>query len=447
MSAITLPGSSRTLDELYNDHIARLQEAYSHALDAAEFDAVVIHSGGPVKKTLFDDQYWPHTPTPAFAHWLPLPRPDAALLIQPGKRPQLFYTRVDDFWESEVEPESEHFWPAFDEVEVPAPARIGDYLPAHRIAFIGDDIERAASWGLANEALNPALLLAELDKVRAHKSEYERCCMAEANRRAALGHRAVLDAFLRDSCSELELHLLYLETTAQDDSQTPYKNIVALDENAAVLHHVLYGRQPPPNKTQSLLIDAGARCLGYASDVTRTAVKGEGSEVFAELIRRMEGLQAEIIRRIRPGLAYESLHDQAHELLAPILRELGIASASADEIVGTGVTRYFLPHGLGHSLGIQVHDVGCRPREPRPDNRFLRNTSEITVGQVFTIEPGCYFIHGLLQTLRSRSIASAIDWELVDALSRFGGVRIEDNVAVLDSGTANLTRDNWPATP
>jgi Xaa-Pro dipeptidase len=272
-------------------------------------------------------------------------------------------------------------------------------------------------------------------------------CIGEANRRAAQGHQAVAEAFMAGAYSELELHLLYLQVTAQDSSETPYQGIVALDENAAVLHHTCYGRQPSPDKTQSLLIDAGATCLGYASDITRTAVKGGGgaADVFAELVRRMEGLQAEVIGRVRPGLAYESLHDQAHELLAPILRDLGIARGSDDELVAGGVTRVFFPHGLGHSLGIQVHDVGCRRREPRPENRFLRNTDDIAVGQVFTIEPGCYFIPDLLAELRGRPAGAAIDWDLVDHLGRFGGVRIEDNIAVVDGGTVNLTRDNWPA--
>ena len=75
------------------------------------------------------------------------------------------------------------------------------------------------------------------------------------------------------------------------------------------------------------------------------------------------------------------------------ITEIGRGSASA--LVERGVTRALFPHGLGHSLGLQVHDVGMRLRAPRPDNRFLRNTSAIEIGQVFTIEPGCYVIDAL----------------------------------------------------
>jgi Xaa-Pro dipeptidase len=446
MPGYSLSDAPVPVEALYADHIARLQDAYAQALDAAGFDALLIHAGRAQAQSPFDDQFWPHKPTPAFSHWLPLLRADAALLVQPGKRPTLFEPVAADYWESEPEPESEHFRNAFDVIEIASQADIGPRLPA-RVAFVGNDRNPADGWNIAAEAINPAPLMAALDLARAHKTDYERCCMGEANRRAARGHQAVLDAFAGGDHSELELNLLYLQVTAQDDWQIPYKNIVAMNRNAAVLHHVRYRRQPPAGQARSLLLDAGATCMGYASDITRTAVKGEGASLFAELIRRIEALQAAVIQRIEPGLAFEDLHDHAHQLLAPILRDLGIASASEDELVASGATRHFLPHGLGHSLGIQVHDVGCRPREPRSDNPFLRNTSIIEPGQVFTIEPGCYFIQGLLDALRQKPVAATIDWASVDLLARFGGVRIEDDIAVVEGGTSNLTRDNWPPTP
>jgi len=146
---------------------------------------------------------------------------------------------------------------------------------------------------------------------------------------------------------------------------------------------------------------------------------------------------------VRPDLPYEELHDQTHALLAPILRELELVRAGDDELVSTGVTRRFLPHGLGHSLGVQVHDVGCRTTPPRPDNPFLRNTSRITAGQVFTIEPGCYFIPELMDELRRSPVTDRVNWALIDEMADFGGVRIEDNVAVLEHGIRNLTREAW----
>ncbi|ACY18286.1 Xaa-Pro dipeptidase [Haliangium ochraceum] len=461
LRAATARLTDASLDDLYTEHLATLQDAYGAALEEQGFDAVLIHAGTPAKRHEFDDAYWPLCPTPAFTHWVPWHKDDAALLIQPGKRPRLIFSDPDDFWHSAAAPESEHFWGGFDEVELDDAAavdagigrelRSSDRADARmRAAFIGADGDRARAWGFAEETVNPAGLTAALERVRVRKTAYELRCLGEASRRAAIGHQAVHEAFLADEAfSEFDLHLRYLAATGQDDAETPYKNIVALDENAAVLHHLRYTRERARTKNRSLLIDAGATYLGYASDITRTYVKGSGRvvEVFGALIAAVESLQAEVCARIQPGLAYEALHDQSHELLAEQLRTLEISDASVEELLESGATRVFLPHGLGHSLGIQVHDVGCRLSPPRPENRYLRNTSVIEAGQVFTIEPGCYFIESLLADLRKRPVAERIDWELVAELSAFGGVRIEDNLAVLERGTLNLTRDNWPSAP
>jgi Xaa-Pro dipeptidase len=84
-----------------------------------------------------------------------------------------------------------------------------------------------------------------------------------------------------------------------------------------------------------------------------------------------------------------------------------------------------------------------KPHPPRPDNRFLRNTSTIEVGQVFTIEPGVYIIDALLAPLRDDSRARLLDWQVIDELRPFGGIRIEDNVLVLAGGIRNLTREAY----
>jgi Xaa-Pro dipeptidase len=140
-------------------------------------------------------------------------------------------------------------------------------------------------------------------------------------------------------------------------------------------------------------------------------------------------------------MPYEDLHDDTHRLLAVALRELGIGRGSVDELIEKGVTRALFPHGLGHSLGVCVHDVGMKPRPPRPDNKFLRNTSVIEVGQVFTIEPGVYVIDPLLKPLQSDARRDLLDWAAIADLRTFGGIRIEDNVLVEKSGTRNLTRE------
>ena len=432
------------LTRLYQGHVDWLNARYGEALSQTGWDAVVVHSGSPKKRSIFDDQYWPVRPTPHFQHWLPLVCTHSCVVVEAGRKPKLVWMSQLDFWEAPPTPETDHFWPSFDVIEVASPAKVKEQLPGGKVAFVGEDFDEAASWGFDEPARNPADLLAKLDDLRTRKTGYERLCLKEANRRACLGHDQVLGAFRSDDHSELKLHLLYLEATGQDDHETPYKNIVALGEHAATLHHVSYSRRS--EGAQSLLLDAGAGYQGYDSDITRTAVKGDGSaaDVFAALIEKMEALQQEICARVRAGVPYEQLHNQSHELLAPVLRDLGIARASDEELVDKNVTRKFLPHGLGHSLGLQTHDVGCARIQPEERNPWLRNTSTVEPGQVFTIEPGCYFIRHILDELRASPEGRFVNWSLVDELVPFGGVRIEDDLLVSEGSVDNFTREFLP---
>ena len=436
------PLDLKALPSLYRDHVSALGRAYATVMQAHALDAVVLHAGTPQAKSVFDDQYWPLVTVPHTKHWLPLNLADSALVVRPGKTPQLLLNTERGFWDGALPLEQDFFLGAFDVVECKDAAAVGHALPpaGARRAFIGENRARAAEWGFAEATIAPTALLRALDALRVHKTPYEVLCLREANRRAAVGHAAVLQAFHSGAHSELELHLLYLRATEQDDPETPYKNIVALGEHAATLHHVHYGRAKV--QAQSLLLDAGASFCGYDSDITRTAVKGTGAaaDTFRGLLAGMEKLQQELCARAVPGIPYEQLHNQCHELLAEVLRNTKIARASADELVSSGLTRVFLPHGLGHSLGLQTHDVGCRNTLPEPRNPFLRNTAPVAAGQVFTIEPGCYFIDLLLKEARTQPHAAAIDWQLVDALTPFGGVRIEDDLVVQAGAPENMTR-------
>ena len=435
----------------YADHVATVQAGYERALAAHGFDAVVIHSGTARKRSDFDDQYWPVRPVPHFQHWAALAEPDALLVVRPGAVPTLWRVDRFDFWEHPFAPESDHFFAHFDVRGVASVGVAKDSLPAARTAFVGDDHGRAALLGFDATSVNPPDLVRALDALRTRKTPYEVLCLAEANRRAARGHDAVLRAFRGGAGVELSLHLAYLEATAQDDPETPYKNIVALGANAATLHHVSYGRAPTgPTRAgapESLLLDAGATCLGYCSDITRTWVRGRGAvaDAYRGLVDAMEAAQQRLCAAVRAGDGYEALHDRSHDELGVILHDAGLVKVSGAEAVAKGITRAFYPHGLGHSLGLQCHDVGCALTKPRADNPFLRNTSVIAAGQVFTIEPGVYFIDGLLKPVREGPDGGAVDWALVDALAPFGGVRIEDDLVVEGEGygaTRNLTREH-----
>lgn len=437
------------LDRLYRDHVAALEAAYERAMlgSVERFDGVAIHSGSLVPRSEFDDQFWPLRPVPHWQHWLAFVEPDAVLLLQPGRKPRLVRQLAPSFWEKPLAPESEAFLEAFEVIE----DRNGSLVPSLLR-------QGAATWALVGEAralakmplqgvLNPPKLVAALDALRVHKTPYEVACLAEANRRARAGHDALRAAFFAGDSSELDLHLLYLRATAQDDAETPYKNIVALGAHAATLHHIAYGKRAAPREAESLLVDAGATCRGYGADITRTWVKGRGAaaETFAALSEGVNRLQQQLCTEVAVGKPYENLHDASHRGVAALLRDVGVLRGSIEEAVARGVTRAFYPHGLGHSLGLQTHDVGCALRAPREDNPFLRNTSDIALGQVFTIEPGVYFIEELLEPVRHGPHSALVDWSAVTALAPLGGVRIEDDLFVdKERGARNLTREFLP---
>jgi Xaa-Pro dipeptidase len=243
---------------------------------------------------------------------------------------------------------------------------------------------------------------------------------------------------------EFDIHLAFLAATRQNEAELPYGNIVALNEHGATLHYQLRDVDPPP-QLRSLLIDAGATAEGYASDITRTWAATRGD--FAALIDGMESLQQRLCAEVRAGVDWPELHLRAHHLIAGLLRAAGVLQMSAEEAVASGVSSTFLPHGLGHLLGLQVHDVGGFRSQvdgepiPRPAGHpALRLTRRLVPGMVVTVEPGLYFIDSLLAVLRAGPHARRVDWTLIDALRPFGGIRIEDNVAVREDAGENLTR-------
>ena len=205
-----------------------------------------------------------------------------------------------------------------------------------------------------------------------------------------------------------------------------------------------------------MLIDAGAQFRGYASDITRTYAARSGVDgQFLELLAGMDALQLRLCAAVQPGHDYRELHLQAHRLIADLLcREGIIVGCDAETAVASGVSGVFFPHGIGHLLGLQVHDVAGRARDetgrqeiPRPAGHpYLRLTRTLEPGFVVTIEPGLYFIDLLLEQAQSNGTGRHINWEAVGRLQPYGGIRIEDDVACTATALPeNLTRDAFAA--
>ena len=217
-----------------------------------------------------------------------------------------------------------------------------------------------------------------------------------------------------------------------------YDSIVAAGDHSAVLHFAPTARELKDGDL--LLVDAGAEYRGYASDVTRTyPVGGEldgRQRVVWETVRR--ALEA-AIAACRPGVEWRAVHRVAALVVAEGLVELGALRGEPETLVESGAATLFFPHGVGHMVGLGIRDAGFatdEQRDPLPGLPRLRLDIPLEPRQAWTVEPGIYFVPALLATARDRD---DVNWDLVDELLGFGGVRIEHDVLITEDGCEVLT--------
>ncbi|MDZ7791384.1 MAG: Xaa-Pro dipeptidase [Xanthomonadales bacterium] len=427
---------------LYARHVEHRREEIDEILTELGYDGLLIHSGRPENR-LFDDQHPPFRAHGPFVAFAPLPfAADSLLELRPGGKPKLWYCQPDDFWHMPPEPPGDWLTGSLEVEIVRSPTDWHERFRQQRaLAVIGD--ERAMGELLDGADLNPPELMWRLDEIRTRKTAWERDCIERANHLAVAGHLAAAGAF-RDGKSELDIHLAYLAAMGTDQDSLPYNSIVALNDHGAVLHY--QHRSPEtPNPARSFLIDAGADWRGYAADITRTLTLDEHRE-FGHLIEAMDAAQRRLVDQVKAGRNFVDLHVEAHRAVAAVLEQAGIVRMPPEDQLETGVSAHFLPHGLGHYIGAQVHDVAGlkdeRGMDMPPPDRYpaLRLTRELEPGNVVTVEPGLYFIPSFLEKLRASDHASKVDWQAVERLTPFGGIRIEDNVLVSEGEPVNFTR-------
>jgi Xaa-Pro dipeptidase len=433
------------VDELFPAHLAEVCHRAETALQGGGFDGLVAYSGRS-RYAFQDDRPYPFVVNPHFKHWVPVTdAPDCFVAFTPGTRPRLCFFQPADYWHLPPQLPGGAWQREFDIQVVRDVAAARDLLGLDRgrHAFVGEWQAEFEGWGFA--AVNPQPVLAQLHYARAAKTAYEVACMREASRLAARGHLAARDTFLTGG-SEYEAHMAYCAAAGVREEELPYGNIVAYNEGGAVLHYqALDRRRGGPRR--SFLIDAGAQFRGYASDITRTWSGGDAE--FAGLVDAMDALQRRLCAAIRPGRDYREVHLEAHRQVGALLADAGIVRCDAATAVAERVTSVFFPHGIGHLLGLQVHDVAGLAADaqgsreiPRPEGHpFLRLTRTLEPGFVVTVEPGIYFIDLLLEAARADGRGRHVDWTAVERLRPFGGIRIEDDVACTGGTPENLTRD------
>jgi Xaa-Pro dipeptidase len=431
------------LAKLYPDHLAVLKQRSDSALQRGEFDHLVIAAGAP-RYQFLDDRPYPFAVNPHFKHWLPVTKaPGSWLVYTPGEKLKLIYLQPYDYWH--VVPDAPAgFWVEhFDIVIIRKPDEALAHLPSNRArcAIIGED--NVVLGNLTPN--NPPVVLDYLHYHRAYKTDYELAMLRVASRLGARAHRAAETTF-RAGGSEYDINTAYLNAVHETENELPYANIIALNAHGAILHYTELNRAPPTH-ADAFLIDAGASFHGYAADITRTYASAQAPE-FQALIDAVDSAQKGFVEKVQKGTNYADVHIQAHHILAGVLIDHGFLRMSAEAAVATGVSSVFYPHGLGHLIGLQVHDVaGFAKNEvgetiPKPPGHpYLRLTRTLEPRMVMTIEPGLYFIDMLLAELKEKPEAAQVNWPQIEAFRRFGGIRIEDDVVCTDGAPENLTRE------
>ena len=222
--------------------------------------------------------------------------------------------------------------------------------------------------------------------------------------------------------------------------------------NGQTLHNHFHGNQL--KEGQLLVCDAGAESLEfYSSDITRTIpVGGKFSQRQKDIYEIVLTAQKNAINMIKPGVKHVDVHLTAAKIIAAGLIQLGIMKGNPGEAVKAGAHALFFPHGLGHMMGLDVHDmeglgeqyVGYDDKTKRSDQfglAYLRLAKELKPGFVFTCEPGIYFIPELIDQWKAKKkLKNFINYDKVEEYRNFGGIRIEDNILVTENGYKVLGR-------
>jgi len=227
--------------------------------------------------------------------------------------------------------------------------------------------------------------------------------------------------------------------------------IPIVTRNGQILHNHYYGNRLEDG--DMLLIDSGVEtALGYASDITRTLpVSGTFSKEQRQIYDLVLKMQLSAIEMIRPGVSYRDVHLRAAQVLIEGLKEIGLMRGKSEDAVAAGAHALFFPHGLGHMLGLDVHDmenlgenyVGYDQTISRSEQfglAYLRLAKKLQPGFVLTVEPGIYFIPALITQWKKQGLHQEfIDYERVQNYLHFGGIRIEDDILVTSNGYENLS--------
>ncbi|MFQ5491869.1 MAG: aminopeptidase P N-terminal domain-containing protein [Phycisphaerae bacterium] len=340
-----------------------------------------------------------------------------------------------------------------DPVNLDEPSRLQDLLGGRTAGVIAPPCVRTHAWTAAAdvEAPRPDEIMALVEQ-RLFKDEHELAAMRRAASVTVEAHQAAMAA-TRPGRGEADVAAAFMAVLVARQCQPSFSPIATV--NGQVLHP--NGYQHPLQPGRLLLVDAGAEEPGgYACDATRTfPVEGKWSAVQRQLYDTVLRAQRESIAACVPGRRFRDVHDLAGRVICQGLVEAGLLRGDPADLAGRYAHTLFFVHGLGHLIGLDVHDMedfgdlagyaAGRKRRPEFGNKFLRLDRDLQPGMTVTIEPGIYLVPAIWQ--RDDLVGpfkDVINRPAIDALleQQFGGIRIEEVVCIRqDGGPEVLTAD------
>lgn len=282
-------------------------------------------------------------------------------------------------------------------------------------------------------------------EARVFKSDDELKLLKQVSDIGCIAHRSVMKLITPGMTEQQIANHFSSVTKYFSNSTIPYDNIVCAGKNASFLHYSPSSFEKFVNG-QMVLIDAGARLFGYCSDITRSyPVNGKFTEKQAAVYNLVLKAQSDVFDQVKPGVSWQQMHITAEKTILAGLKDLDILTGDLDEMWNKRVSYYFFPHGLGHYLGLYVHDspgLNIKENDWIPYEKMtLRVKRKLEKGMVLTNEPGIYFNDILLEEgYKDPNVSGYFNKDLIKEYQKeVSGIRIEDDFVVTEDGYDVLT--------
>ena len=290
------------------------------------------------------------------------------------------------------------------------------------------------------------------------RSVKEACEIAELDLACNIGYEMHTTAMklCKPGVSEQYITGVLEGIAASYGSKTSFATI--LTQHGETLHNHDHSHLLEAGKM--MLTDCGAeRISNYCSDHTRTIpVSGKFDARQKDIYNIVLACHGKALELTRPGITYKEVHLEVCKVLAQGLKDLGLMKGNVEEAVATGAHALFLPHGLGHMMGLDVHDMEDLGQiyvgyddETRPSSQFglasLRMGRRLQEGFVMTDEPGCYFIPALIDQWKAeKKYTDFLNYDAIESFKDFGGIRLEDDILITPEGSRFLGEKRIPIT-